>query len=95
MLFKRHVYSSWYLRHSAAIDVALSSPTCSASCLAMDAVESRVPYRSQAMTNPSDVGADMVTMIYCELLEASLEEWMRIERAEQSQKCRFQHEDTA
>lgn len=43
MLFNRHVYSSWYLRHVAAMVLAFSSPKCEASCLAMLSVERSVP----------------------------------------------------
>jgi hypothetical protein len=43
MLFMRHVYSSWYRRHNAAIDEAFSSPKWVASSLAMDSVERMVP----------------------------------------------------
>lgn len=50
MLFKRHVYSSWYFRQVVAIVVAFSSPKCEASFFAMDSVERRVPYASNATT---------------------------------------------
>lgn len=52
--FSRHVYSSWYLLQSCAMEFALSSPKCSASALAVDAVDSNVPYRSKA-TRISDI----------------------------------------
>ena len=48
MLLRRHVYSSWYFLASAAILVAFSSPKWLASCFAMDSVESKVPYASNA-----------------------------------------------
>jgi hypothetical protein len=43
MLFSRHVYSSWYFRQIAAIDLAFSSPKCWASSAAIEAVDRRVP----------------------------------------------------
>ena len=50
MLFRRHVYSNWYLRHNVASDSALSFPKCSDSFFAIDSVDSKVPYRSNATT---------------------------------------------
>lgn len=50
MLLRRHVYSSWYFRHTVAIEVAFSFPKCSASCLAIETVDRRVPYKSNATT---------------------------------------------
>jgi len=49
MLLRRHVYSSWYRRHTVAIEEPFSWPKCSASFLAMDSVDRRVPYKSNAM----------------------------------------------
>lgn len=49
MLFSRHVYSNWYLRQVAAMVFALSSPRCVASSFAIDSVDSKVPYRSNAI----------------------------------------------
>lgn len=49
MLFSRHVYSNWYLRQVAAIVFALSSPKCVASSFAIDSVDNKVPYRSNAI----------------------------------------------
>jgi len=43
------VYSSWYRRHTVAMEEAFSWPKWSASFLAMDSVDKRVPYRSNAM----------------------------------------------
>lgn len=49
MLFIRHVYSNWYLRQSAAIDVAFSLSKWVASSFAIDSVDNRVPYKSKAI----------------------------------------------
>jgi hypothetical protein len=43
MLFRRQVYSSWYLRHAVARTSAFSSPKWLASFFAMLSVERRVP----------------------------------------------------
>lgn len=43
MLFRRHVYSNWYLRHVAAIVCAFSCPKCDESFFAMDSVDRSVP----------------------------------------------------
>lgn len=43
MLFRRQVYSSWYLRHAVARVSAFSSPKWCASFFAMLSVESKVP----------------------------------------------------
>jgi len=60
MLFNLQEYSSWYVRHVVAIASALSGK-CSASFLAIEDVERRVPYRSNAMTTLFE---DMVAAMY-------------------------------
>jgi len=50
MLFRRHVYSSWYRLHSAATNSAFSLPKWVANSLAILSVERSVPYKSNAIT---------------------------------------------
>ena len=43
------MYSSWYRLHTVAKVCALSLPKCLANSWAIEAVESNVPYKSNAM----------------------------------------------